>query len=136
MAGVGVPFTSQPHHCTRQPTVDALPLPNCQVGVALRFQLGGSDSQRVVVVVMRRLEEARLMLATDHKGRLVYANTGLAAMLGYKLAALRTREFSTLLPAPYCAMHTKFIKVKRVVSWVQAGESSNGVGQWDAKESR
>lgn len=86
-------------------------LSTTQVAVSLRFQLGGSESQRVLVVVMKRLEETRLMLAADHKGRLVYANTCVASMLGYKLAALKARDFSSLLPPPYSVMHTKFIKV-------------------------
>ena len=81
------------------------------MGVSLRFALGGSESQRILVVVMKRLGETRLLLAADHKGRLVYANTGVAAMLGYKLAALRTREFCSLLPPPYSIMHAKFNKV-------------------------
>jgi PAS domain-containing protein len=88
------------------------PTPTHQVGVRLRLVMGGSDSQRILLAIAQRLEETRMMLAVDHKGRLVYANTGLASLLGYKLAALKGRELTTLLPPPYSILHAKLIKAR------------------------
>jgi len=87
------------------------------VGVSLRLTLGGSESHRLLVGWMRRLEEPRVMLAVDHKGRLVYANTGLATMLGFKLASLMTRDFCSLLPSPYNVLHSKWLKVSAAVNY-------------------
>jgi hypothetical protein len=104
----------------------ARPTPNPrapQVGMTFKLVLGGSDSQRLLVACMRRAEETRLMMAVDHKGRLAYANTGLATLLGFKLPALRAREFTTLLPPPYNVLHTKWLKVLggRGWSWALLG---------------
>jgi PAS domain S-box-containing protein len=49
----------------------------------------GTDSQRLLVATMRRLTPAVMMMAINHKGRIIYANTQLANMLGYKLKALK-----------------------------------------------
>jgi hypothetical protein len=38
---------------------------------------------------MRRLTPAVMMMAINHKGRIIYANTQLATMLGFKLKALK-----------------------------------------------
>jgi transcriptional regulator of aromatic amino acid metabolism len=83
-----------------------------QVGLTLRLVLGGSEGQRLLVARMTPTEEGRLMLAVDHKGRISYANTGLAALLGFKLAALRARDFAALLPTPYNVLHGKWLKVR------------------------
>lgn len=79
----------------------------------MRLVLGGSESQRLLIAWLKRLEEPRMMAAVDHKGRLAYANSQLATMLGYKLPALRAKEFCALLPSPYNILHAKWLKVRR-----------------------
>jgi PAS domain S-box-containing protein len=65
---------------------------------------------------MRRLEDTPPMGAFDHKGRCVYANTPLAAMLGYTPKVLRGKDISQLLPQPYGVLHLKWLKVRCLVS--------------------
>lgn len=45
---------------------------------------------------MRRLTPAVMMMAVNHKGRVIYANTQLAALLGYKLKQLRWAALCTI----------------------------------------
>ncbi|WIA28374.1 hypothetical protein OEZ86_010920 [Tetradesmus obliquus] len=79
------------------------------VPVSIKFEMGGTESQRVLVAVMKKLSETVPMAAFDHKGRCVFANTPLASMLGFKLSVLRTKEISQLLPQPYGRLHMKWI---------------------------
>lgn len=51
------------------------------------------------------------MGAFDHKGRCLYANTPLAAMLGYTIKVLRSKDIAQLLPQPYGVLHLKWLKV-------------------------
>lgn len=71
----------------------------------------GTDDQRLLVVKMHRLAETAAMAAFDAKGRVIYANTPLASMLGYQLRALRDKDISQLLPPPYGTLHLRWIKV-------------------------
>jgi hypothetical protein len=96
--------------CIIAPSVE----PSCpphQVGLTVKLVMGGSDSQRLLVAYMRRAEETRLMMTVNHKGRVAYANTGIATLLGFKLPALKARDFCTLLPPPYNVLHSKWLKV-------------------------
>jgi PAS domain S-box-containing protein len=61
---------------------------------------------------MTRLAETPPMGAFDHKGRCLYANTPLAAMLGYTIKVLRTKDVAQLLPQPYGVLHMKWLKVR------------------------
>lgn len=46
--------------------------------------LGGTDSQRIFVVHVKRVRnDQNNMMVTDHKGRIMYMNTDLASALGY-----------------------------------------------------
>jgi hypothetical protein len=87
----------------------------------------GTESQRVLVAVMRKLTDTTPMAAFDHKGRCVFANTPLASMLGYKLSVLRTKEISQLLPQPYGRLHMKWITVRGDTRLPAAGKK--GVGR-------
>lgn len=53
------------------------------------------------------------MLVVDGKGRIVYANTPLATLLGYKLPLLRSKDLAALMPPPYDVLHGKWLKVRR-----------------------
>ena len=85
--------------------------PTAQVGVSVRFTMGGSEGHRLLVACMHRLDDMRMMAAVDHKGRLLYANSSLASLLGYKLNVLRAKELAALLPPPYNVLHSKWLKV-------------------------
>ena len=89
--------------------------------------MGGSDSQRIILGIAHRLEETRMMLAADHKGNLVYANTPLANMLGFKLDELKVRDLASLLPPPYSLLHAQLIKV-----WLGLARS-HGQVEWQAE---
>lgn len=71
----------------------------------------GTDAQRILVVCMKQLAETQPMGAFDHKGHCIYANSPLAAMLGYNLKVLKTKDITQLLPQPYGVMHLKHLKV-------------------------
>jgi hypothetical protein len=42
----------------------------------------GTESQRLLVVTMQRLSDPGMLMAVDHKGRLLYANAGELALAG------------------------------------------------------
>jgi hypothetical protein len=44
---------------------------------------------------MRRLTPAVMMMAVNHKGKVIYSNTQLATLLGYKLKMLRCAPLPT-----------------------------------------
>lgn len=52
------------------------------------------------------------VMATDTKGRILFASAQLAAMIGYSVKALTTGvNLNTLLPPPYAQLHSSFMKV-------------------------
>ena len=83
----------------------------CQNSCAFLL-IAGTEAQRILVVCMKQLAETPPMGAFDHKGHCVYANTPLAAMLGYTLKVLKTKDISQLMPQPYGVMHLKYVKVR------------------------
>lgn len=87
--------------------------PLLQVAATVRLTMGGSENHRMLVAVVKPREEARMMLAVDYKGRITFANTQLAALLGYKLPLLKTKELAALLAPPYDVLHSKWLKVGR-----------------------
>lgn len=80
------------------------------VRVAVRLSDGGAPAHRVLVAAMRRATEPAAVAAVDQKGRLVFANAPLAAMLGYRLQDLAARDFGSLLPPPQNALHAQWLK--------------------------
>jgi hypothetical protein len=81
----------------------------------MRPATAGTDSQRLLVATMRRLTPPVMMMAVNHKGRVIYANTQLATLLGYKLKQLRCAlcppaagwrlDNTAALPAPSSSGH-------------------------------
>jgi PAS domain S-box-containing protein len=61
---------------------------------------------------MKPLQETHPMGAFDQKGQLVYANTPLASVLGYKLNQLKHKNIVHLMPQPYGVLHLNCLKVK------------------------
>jgi transcriptional regulator of aromatic amino acid metabolism len=82
------------------------------VPVALRFALGGSAGNRILVACMRRLQEPRAVVAIDHRGCIAFATAAVSSILGHRPAELRGREFRALLCPPYNALHTKWLRVR------------------------
>lgn len=73
--------------------------------------VSGTETQRILIVTMRRLAEATMMMVLDHKGHILYANSGLAKMLGHQLKILKTKDITAIMPQPYGLMHVKWLKV-------------------------
>lgn len=77
----------------------------------MRLTMGGSENHRILVAVVKPSDEARMMMVVDYKGRITFANAPLAALLGYKLPQLKTKELAALLAPPYDVLHSKWLKV-------------------------
>jgi PAS domain-containing protein len=82
--------------------------------VELRVAFGGTDDQRLLVMLVRCLGDSSPMMVVDHKGRICYANSQLSSMLGYNAKVLSTLELNAIIPLPFAQMHTNWIKVRRV----------------------
>lgn len=81
--------------------------------VDIWLDMGGTDSQRLFVVNMRRRNSASAnLMVTDHKGRIEYVTTALAAMLGYSVKHLRKMEIAKLMPQPFNRLHDHWLKVR------------------------
>lgn len=55
------------------------------------------------------------MGAFDHKGQLVYVNSPLASLLGYKLNLMKNKDIMQLMPQPYGVLHLSYLKVRMMV---------------------
>lgn len=66
---------------------------------------------RVCLLQARVLSDAAAVMVLDHKGRIKYATSKLATMLGYSASSLTKMELNALLPQPYCQMHSAWFKV-------------------------
>ena len=49
-------------------------------------------------------------MVVNHKGRLCYATTALAQLLGYPLKTLCAMDMASLVPPPYAQLHAGFLK--------------------------
>ena len=56
--------------------------------VEVNAKLGGTVEQRILVMNIRCLTNSLSLMVVDHKGRVSYASTQLATMLGYPVTAL------------------------------------------------
>jgi PAS domain-containing protein len=82
-------------------------------------EYGGSDEHVILVLVLRCLSDSLALMVTDAKGRITFANSQLAQLLGYNARTLTDgMNMSALLPPPYAHIHGSFMKVR------------GGGGQW------
>jgi hypothetical protein len=75
-------------------------------------EYGGSDEHVILVLVLRCLSDSLALMVTDAKGRITFANSQLATLLGYNARTLTDgMNMSSLLPPPYAQIHGSFMKV-------------------------
>lgn len=73
----------------------------------------GTDTQRIFVVnIKRKTATIDNILVTDHKGRIFYTTSTLAATLGYSLKQMKKLELSRLMPMPFSHLHDAWLKVR------------------------
>eukprot|EP00775_Hariotina_reticulata_P003515 gene3515-3785_t len=84
-------------------------LPPIDVEVTCEF--GGSDQVKLLMISMRCLTDTLSMMVTDPRGRIVFATTQLAKMVGQNVKAMTEgMNMASLLPPPYSQLHPIFMK--------------------------
>ena len=63
------------------------------------------------MVSMKRLKDNEAMAVFDKKGKILYGNSPLASLLGYKVSALAGICISTIMEQPYGQLHELWLKV-------------------------
>jgi hypothetical protein len=71
----------------------------------------GTESQRLYVLVLKRIGPPPLALTINPNGQIMYATTSLCTLLGYNSKQLLNKSFSVLLPAPWSQLHMRWLKV-------------------------
>lgn len=57
------------------------------------------------------------LMVTDHKGRIMYITSKLAAVLGSTPKGMLRTEFSKQMAQPFMQLHSKWMKVCVLVMW-------------------
>lgn len=90
------------------------------IDVEMSVEFGGSEEQRLLVLSIHCLTDAMALMVVDHKGRIVYATTELAQMLGYPMKTLTELGLANIIPAPYAQLHPAYMKVSTFSQHLQA----------------
>ena len=85
----------------------------------------GTSDQRLFVMTMRRISPSYALAILDHHGKVVYANSQLADMLGYEPARMKNMDIQEMLQQPYGCMHHKWY----VGGLVEGGGTGEGRGE-------
>ncbi|WIA17635.1 hypothetical protein OEZ85_014441 [Tetradesmus obliquus] len=83
------------------------------VAVDITIEMGGTDAQRLLVSTIRKTAGAAAsehLMVTDHKGRICYVTSALAALLGSSPKALLRTDFARLMAQPFMQLHAKWMK--------------------------
>lgn len=76
------------------------------------IEYGGSDDHVILIIVLRCLTDSLSLMVTDAKGRISFANSQLAQLLGYNARTLTDgMNMAALLPPPYAQIHAGYMKV-------------------------
>lgn len=78
--------------------------------VNIKLEMGGTETQRILVVTMKRLAATTPLLVFSSRGRVTYSNTSAANMLGYASADMKGKDISAFLPQPFGLLHHKWLK--------------------------
>lgn len=99
----------------------------------MRFEMGGTEEQRLLVVTMKRMCPTEPMAVFDHHGSMLYANTVFAHMVGYDVDKMAGMKISKLMAEPYGYLHHRWIREQ-----VRGGQGRGGEDRaWsDAPERR
>ena len=76
----------------------------------MRFEMGGTEEQRLLVVTMKRMCPTEPMAVFDHHGSMLYANTVFAHMVGYDVDKMAGMKISKLMAEPYGYLHHRWIR--------------------------
>lgn len=68
------------------------------VDADIKVELSGTAEQRIVVFSIRPLSEASMMMVLDARGKLIYATSPLADLLGYPVKTLSKMDVKLLVP--------------------------------------
>ncbi|KAF8055488.1 tmcC [Scenedesmus sp. PABB004] len=75
------------------------------------IEFGGTEEQRILVIHLRCSADGLALLVTDAKGRITFATSQLAAMLGYSARTLADgMNLAGLLPPPHSQLHAAHMK--------------------------
>jgi PAS domain-containing protein len=81
--------------------------------VDLTLDLGGTDTQRIFVInIRRRNTMSDALMVTDHKGRITFATTSLAVSLGYSVKQMKKMDLNKLMPQPFSELHAAWLKAR------------------------
>lgn len=90
----------------------------------MRFEMGGTEEQRLLVVTMKRMCPTEPMAVFDHHGSMLYANTVFAHMVGYDVDKMAGMKISKLMAEPYGYLHHRWIREQ-----VRGGQGRRRRGQ-------
>ena len=71
----------------------------------VEIEMGGTEDQRLLVATMRRTSPAECLAVFNHKGKLIYSNSTMATLLGYKTAKMKGMDISELMEPPFGCLH-------------------------------
>jgi hypothetical protein len=75
-------------------------------------EFGGSDEQKLLLIRLHCFTDSLAVMVTDAKGRIQFATTQLASMVGYSAKVLTDgMNIAGLLPPPYSQLHPGYMKV-------------------------
>jgi hypothetical protein len=92
--------------------------------VDLSLDLGGTDTQRIFVInIRRRNTMSDALMVTDHKGRITFA-----VSLGYSVKQMKKMDLNKLMPQPFSELHAAWLKA-RATEWGSRGEAGAVCGR-------
>lgn len=89
-------------------------VPHACLPLQVTVEFGGSAEHTILVMVMRCISDSLALMVTDAKGRIGFATSNLATMLGYNVRSLSDggMNLNALLPLPYSQLHAGYMKVR------------------------
>eukprot|EP00878_Enallax_costatus_P033570 GHUV01037090.1.p2 GENE.GHUV01037090.1~~GHUV01037090.1.p2 ORF type:complete len:129 (+),score=31.50 GHUV01037090.1:467-853(+) len=77
------------------------------------IEFGGSEDQPILIYNLKCFADTLAMMVTDAKGRINFATSQLAAMLGYSVNIMTEgMNITMLMQPPYSQLHSGFFKVR------------------------
>lgn len=77
------------------------------------------------VLNIRCLTDSQRLMVVDSHGKIQYATSTLAALVGTKVTALTQMHIQALMPSPTAQLHKGWVKVGGNDTWVSAGAFFN-----------
>lgn len=84
--------------------------------VDIAVSLGGTGDQRILISNIKCLTDSLAMMVVDSRGKICYATTPLATMLGHTVRNLSKMSFQGLIPPPHAQLHKHWMKVMTVLA--------------------